>query len=646
MSESIFLSAFNAKTMTFSEVADSFCPSKKYEDLAGAWNALLIGPRGSGKTTLMKMLSLQGMRAWPAEKIASRPDINYTGIFVPADIAWSEMVRALTRDNIEPSLAGLVAETAFVTNTLLSVARTIELRVARPVNPNEFNSISLTGNAHDDWIKHVAKLWGITLSSLSIRALTGALEARLIRLRQEVRFVALQTEKISESGLRERIPYLGLPLIESVAQALISFNYAVDMPDHKWALLLDEFEVAPLPLQSTVLRALRGGAPELLLKVALAPCGPHTTLVEDPNTKPSDRNDFRQVLLWYPDRGQAERFCEDVCRGWLNKIAPEYATMPLNILFGSSSIAIVDDDESSDESEQDETERQKKLQELSKLFLALIPKDPTFAEFLYRRKIDPLDLAASDGTYARATIRKIAPIAAFRNAYRSNKALGKKRGRKPFAAAYVGWESLAAMSEGNPRWLIGLLISIWTGRYFKKTVPISMAAQADASKETGGAFVEMLRSLATRPTPDIQAGEPVLTIIEKLANFFHDKLVTKSFLEDPPLVFEVDAATPPEIEESLRLALNHGAIICYQDPDKSVGYDSLIGRQFRLAFLLAQQFKLPIRKSKHISLSAILRNEDELDDVKVPEPKLPVVQKTVNAHDVASKIPLQGELPW
>lgn len=645
MNESIFLSAFNAKTMTFDEVASSFCPSKKYEELAGGWNALLIGPRGSGKTTLMKMLSLQGMRAWPTDRLKTRPEITYTGIFVPADIAWSEMVSALTRDALDPRLGDLVAETAFVTNVLLSAIRTIELRASRSTSAPEFQSVSLEGSTHDDWIAHAAELWGLKPQSLSLRALTRALEARLVNFRQEVRFIALQHAKFDEAQLRERIPYLGLSLIETVSQSLISFNQAVGETDHKWALLLDEFEVAPLSLQATVLRALRGGAPELLLKVALAPCGPHTTLAEDPITGPSERNDFRQVLLWYPDRGDAEEFCEDVCRAWLAKKDPEYAVKPLKEVFGATPIAIVEDDNLDDDKDEDEPSRQKRLHETSKLFLALEEKDQSFKEFLVRRKIDPSNLVASDDSYARATIRKITPIVAFRNAYRSNSPAGKKRGRKPYVAAYVGWRSIAAMSEGNPRWLIGMLISIWTGRYKDSGLPIPRAAQTDAARETGGAFVEMLRSLATRPAPGMKVGEPVLNIVEKLAKYFHDRLVTDSFVEDPPMVFVVDAATSPAVEESLRLALNHGAIICYQEPDKSGGYDSLRGRQFRLAFLLAQQFKLPIRKSKEISLSTVLNSEG------LPQPELSETVSSSNTSATKANVttgnkPVQDTWPW
>lgn len=44
-----FLSAFNAKAMSFEEVARQFVVSEKFQQLAGQWNSLLVGPRGSGR---------------------------------------------------------------------------------------------------------------------------------------------------------------------------------------------------------------------------------------------------------------------------------------------------------------------------------------------------------------------------------------------------------------------------------------------------------------------------------------------------------------------------------------------------------------------------------------------------------------------
>ncbi len=609
MNDSTFLSAFNARTMTFEQVAETFCPSNKFAELAGDWNALLLGPRGSGKTTLLKMLSLQGMRAWPTSRVGSRPGVNYTGIFIPADVAWREMVNALASTIQNPVHRDMVVEVAFVTNTLLSVTRTIDLRTSSTVSPDAFDQVKLLGEGYEAWIRHVAQLWHLTLTSLSIKGLTSALELRLVHLRQEVEFLRRNEGTISEGQLRERIPYLGLPIIESVSSALSSFNHAVDQADHKWALLFDEFEIAPSALQNTVIAALRGAPPDLLIKVGLVPCGPHATIQGAPETKGTQRNDFRSVLLWYTERKEALQFCTEVCTGWLKIQEPSFAERPLKQIFGAASTAVVQDAEEEEPGEA-QADRTRHLQAQSRTFLELCQKDSTFSEFLTDRGIDPYNLIESDADYRRATVRKIAPIVAFRNAYRSSVQEGQKRGRRPYSAAYIGWEAIAAMSEGNPRWLIGLLISMWANGKKEGSIqtPIQPRIQTTATLETGGTFVQLLRSLATVPTDGEGTGISVLDIVEDVANYFFERLVTDDFVEDPPSIFEVDDKVPGEIEDSLRLALNHGAIICFDPPDNSGGYPSLRGRQFRLAYLLAQQFKLPIRKSKHVSLSTILND--------------------------------------
>jgi hypothetical protein len=68
----------------------------------------------------------------------------------------------------------------------------------------------------------------------------------------------------------------------------------------------------------------------------------------------------------------------------------------------------------------------------------------------------------------------------------------------------------------------------------------------------------------------------------------------------------VDERVSDDVEHALRIAVNHGAIVCYKIASDVGGFRSLRGLQFRLTYLLAPVFKLPMRKSKAVSLSTIL----------------------------------------
>ena len=98
-------------------------------------------------------------------------------------------------------------------------------------------------------------------------------------------------------------------------------------------------------------------------------------------------------------------------------------------------------------------------------------------------------------------------------------------------------------------------------------------------------------------------------LLQKVGEYFHNRLVVDKFIEDPPMSFTVDDAVSQHEEIALQGAMNLGAIVCYESVDGIGGYKSLKGKRFRLAYILAPEFKLPLRKSKAINLSTILNQK-------------------------------------
>jgi hypothetical protein len=414
---------------------------------------------------------------------------------------------------------------------------------------------------------------------------------RLMDIHQQCRLLARNPDR-SPSLVQEKMPYLGLPVIECVDKALKAFDDEIGQRDGIWALLLDELEVAPASLQNDILTAMRAGSPKLIYKVALAPCGRHTIFQLKTETPPTQRHDFRQVLLWYVDKSEAGSFCENVFTA-RTADHPLLSQKSPKEVFGESAFSIVDDNETDGHYpyEQD--------------FVSLNLKDPTFQEFLTRKQINPASLDPSPSAPNGNTIRKVAPLVAFRNAYRGFDE-GKKRGRKPFNAAYTGWAAITAISEGNPRWLLTLLTGIFAEVRSIQDLPVAHSKQQHHAMVTSGTFAEVLRTVATQQLDCIQTTIPVMQLLTKIGAYFHDRLVTDDFVEDPPMSFEVGNDVNEDIENSLRIAVNHGAIICYQQPDGLGGFGTLKNKRFRLSYTLSPSLKLPIRKSKSIKLTTIL----------------------------------------
>lgn len=617
-----FITAYNAKVMTFEQVARSFVWSDKYDELAGLGNCVLVGPRGSGKTTLLKMLSLPGLRAWNGQQGDQyRQAISYTGIYVPSDIAWGEMVNALGNGLLHKEVFELVAEAAFTTNVLISTLTAIQQRLEEKTDSlHYFHHVQLNSDKLIELIDFIANIWKLQLRAPTFRSLQTALAGRLLDIHQKSIVVSHRADQ-GINAVYELMPYVGLPPLMAVSEAVRFFDDLIGDPDGRWALLLDEFEVAPLPLQRIALTALRASSPKLLIKVAIAPCGPHTLLDLDLSNLPTNRNDYQQVELWYSDKGEADKFCRRVFAARAREDL-QLKGMDAEEVFGESQYAIVDE---AGEGGGQQLFLSREVQ-WAREFSSLAEKDSSFAAFLDRKQIDLSKLDPSPQVPNGNTIRKVAPVVAFRNAYKG-KSDGKKRGRKSYTSAYIGWQALAAISEGNPRWLLGMLRGIFAEMSPDQRFPIPASVQQKHAASTAGMFAEMLRTVAGQQTEQTRTTKPVFQVLERIGAYFHKRMILDSFTEDPPMSFVVDDAVTDDDEACLRIALNHGAIVCYESPDSLGGFKTLRGKRFRLAYLLSPVFQLPVRKSKHVRLSSILNPPPEKNEQSPLLPTPPIASQ-------------------
>jgi hypothetical protein len=594
-----FLEAFNAKVMSENSIARTFVPSTKFRNLAGAWNALLIGPRGSGKTTYLRMLELRMLRKWRhPEADHYRSEIGYSGIYVPSDIAWGAMVDALGDGKLKNDCLEAVAQATFCTNVLQAAVNTIEDRIhGTPNDPDsQYRIIKADANVLEGWIADVADAWKLEIRSLSLDSLRSALGRRLIDIKAKSLHVA-ELEEHTLTDVYELLPYADLDFHTTLEYALIEFDARFNERDGKWALLLDEFEIAPIKLQKFVFASLRSTNKKLIYKVAIAPCGPHTELALAANALPTKNNDFRQIELWYGTKNASLAFCEQL---FLSRMADAnlFKGRSVQEIFGQNNDVKDDEDSDEDDDTEDQTRR---YRQTIKDFTELSAKDESFHKYLADKKIDPLSPDFSD-----SRVRKIAPIVAFRNAFRGHSG---RKGRKKFIRGYTGWEAIAAISEGNPRWLIAMLNLITAKLPESVKLPIAPQLQYDQILETTEAFASMVQTIAMENPVGITTKQPILGLLSKIGRYFNRRLIDSGFIEEPPMSFEVDSRVADDLENALRLALNNGAIVCLSDLDDFGGARTLREKRFRLAYLLAPSFNLPLRSTKEISLTTILTSD-------------------------------------
>jgi hypothetical protein len=140
-------------------------------------------------------------------------------------------------------------------------------------------------------------------------------------------------------------------------------------------------------------------------------------------------------------------------------------------------------------------------------------------------------------------------------------------------------------------------------KQYQRRIPRSI--QARTITTATNRFRALLRTIPYHPV-NSSASRGLLSLLDNIGEFLHDNLVQGPFNPDPPLSFVVDSNTSTEMLEALGRALNAGAIILAPDPAGETLLSSLRGKRFRLSYMLAPGYGIPLNLGRPMALSQIL----------------------------------------
>lgn len=554
------LDGFNAKRMTADQVAGSFVVPAEFDRLSSNDHVYVIGPRGSGKTTMLRMLTGETLSAWDGpEADAARRQIDYTSIFVPADELWASQA---STGNVRVAFAGQLLLAAIDTMTYrVSGAPDVHLPASLPTT----DEAALT--------THFAQLWGLGNILGGFRGLQRALELLLLRLPRE--------------DLGEHT--LAAPdSLRLLAPALEAFNREVGQRGHRWALLLDEMELAPPSVHAMVTRFVRGGPPTLTLKISMSPFDRFMEIYGQ-DALPAPGNDFDTIYL----SGRPVRELRTFTNG-LWRSALKSRDLPHRDL-----AAVLDD--------RAPAPRDRQASERSGIGLvrSMAGRDPELREWLRRRNVNLNDAASMSYFERSATIRKISPLLVYRDTllnFRDGQPV--KRSRKKSFEPFTGATAVATILEGNPRWIKSAFAQMLE-RYDARAQSISAGFQLDALTSVADRFEALLRVLPTRQG----AGEAMapLHLVDTVSRYLRDRNLGP-FSADAPNSFVVDFGTPEEVRRALLLCLYAGAIVHLRSRNSPAVLSSFTNERFRLTYLLSVRDgkELPLRLGKDVRLTSVL----------------------------------------
>jgi hypothetical protein len=587
--------AFNAKYLEPAEVANGFVYSTHFEQLAGDYNAVLIGPRGSGKTTLLKMLQPGALAAWEGPKApAFREAVKYSGVFIASDISWSKQLNSLGYGKLNEQNHRTFVLACFTTHVIHSV---LETMASRANSKSAYRAVTLNGDQEALLARELASTLRVRPEIPSLLAVRQALRNRL----SDIRVLANSCSLLPHEQCSERLAsldYLHLDFLDICSNICASFNEAVGESGARWSLLFDELETAPDWIVEQLFSALRMSDPRLYLKLAISPVSGTAYRALFKQEGAALGHDYQQIRLWYSDRSDSKAFCKAL---WASLMAKHGLNITAEEALGRSVFEPKDNRAVRKRSPYSPGEH------WHKVFTSLGRKDRSFLNFLKQKSVD---LSAAENLWANkkdSVLRKAAPVAALRDFFlhESKKGEVASRQRKTLEL-YAGAESIFAITEGNPRWFIGLaspLINFLVKSGERRVPSSEQAKEIDAAADR---LIALLRTISVESANTGNDGLSLNALLEEIGARLHSELVEKNFSIDPAQSFVVDESISERTQALLASAVNRGAVMLVDESSSKAIVGDMLNSKLRLSFLLAAKYGLLLRKGKTVRLSTLL----------------------------------------
>jgi len=595
MIKGTYYEALNARFLTFEEVAKKFVPLRSFSRLIRDGHSVLMGPRGCGKTTLLKMLTRRALRAWHESKRSklypeSFPIPGYESIYIPSDQRWFAEINGVTKTRVDLSITQqtqrVMLSTAVI-DAVLGVFKAIIEDIPIPGIERRKYEVDICNSVID--------LCQLNQTIPSFRDVTNKIVDIMVNVRAGVNSCDSQQLK-DLLGSIPPILYAGSldPAIQLCRRA--SHFLPVDIRPVKWAICFDELEIAPQWLQTELLRSLRSIDQDFFLKLTWSPILPKAETMPEPGA------DFAVIRLWNSHVQDPIEFCENIASSFLTEKFPKLAITPDQFL-GYSIIA-------TSQGRQDEQEYRRGTT-VYNAFRAMAARDQSLSRLMGKYGVDPDDPIPSSDSAVREKqmdefFRKAKPIVLLRDAFL--KQGGAKRTRKK-VQLYSGKQAVYAVSEGNPRWLLGLLNDLcdtmdWSGRVSVNEYRIPASKQALVLNAASRRFMALAKAIPVAgPYGSQVGGMSLVELIESLAVVFSEYLYGDEFHLDPVMSFRIGEEIPKPTEAAMRRALELGALVHVGTSRMDVP-SQIAGERFRLSFMICPRYKLPLRNYRELRLKA------------------------------------------
>lgn len=583
--------SFNARHLDPVEIAQNFIYSKSFNVLIQNNHNVLLGARGCGKTTLMKMLTLSALYSWKGSQASKvRENMPFYAVYISTDIYWNvKNTKSYEQLKRFDNFPDIISKFSVATNIFISLCNTFEEIIALELRIDKGSSLE------NDLCEHLMTEWLLPKTVPTLEFIKEELKRRSDTFNRFVQGVIFNFKKGEDIDLSDK-EYLFIDF-KSSFELIISIFERIYKVDKKWAFCFDELELAPDWLRDELFLSLRSTSQKIIYKLSASP------IVALSNKYPASvGNDLILIKMW--ESGD-EIFSKKIISSILEKKFKQ--KIDLNDFFQSNNIYA--------------KERGTYLEgsEFYNEVKSLITKDESFRNFLTRKNVNLENPIALDEKSKDILYRKIKPIVYFRNYFidyvkldsESNELKAKLRSRKT-ASLYSGIEVLYKICDGNPRWLIGIINAILNRFIDKPKTTDIRDIQVDVLHETAIQFMNVISNIPIDVYETHKRKYTLEDLILLIGNSFQREILGPTFKMDPKGSFIVEKSEiliPEKLIDILEKATYQGAIILLNSNDSAFDFE-VRGKKFRLSYMLAPLFKLPLRTYNEINLSTCFQENE------------------------------------
>lgn len=544
------MKTFNSRYLTYSEIAQEFVQTKNFKELLKPCHSILLGTRGCGKTTMLKMLHPSAVREY--QKIHSEFSLDFYGVYIPADRQWSLILEQLDKETEHINFYEKVSHSLVNVNILLAFMDTLKTL---------FDDGSFDATVKMQYLSSLVTLWKLGKNIPPI--------IDIVRLNLKGMIIDIKNA-ISDSDFSFVFPYVCKSNFEdTIALAVELFNSLFEDSCKKWALCFDEMEIAPEWLQRKIVNGcLRSIDQTLLFKITATP---DWKVCNNNHKSPTQGNDFEFIKCWnydYSSTMEWRIFCDSIIE---SQVLSKYG------ITQDEFMSLLSDP---------------KKHELNFFFHELPKVDKGFYEVFQRENYDEKNGVIEIKNWIQRKKKYRYPVLFCRFSWFTQ----ERQFGVPFENVYLGDWLLYKMADGNPRVFCNILGDIVLcllsskGKLMPK-LPALRDIVTDYSKHyyEGASF--LLEEYKTEF--GIFSFEE---LINQIGRFFQNELLSDNYNPSPITMFTLSKSS--SLQSFIKKALEQGVIVKVEDQmiQTTEANDGI----YRLSYMLYPYFHIVQSFTKNI----------------------------------------------